>query len=191
MEEVSTPVAERVDPVHGFAGAALAALDRVADSPGWAMSPDEQAEALVELSVLAARVTELRWRVLAAADANEIGAKDGSTSTAAWLSRRTRENRARTNGDLRGARALDEERFAPTRAAFAAGVLTVDQVWVILRAVEDLPAGEVTDEQRILAQEHLIGLAAVHDAKRLRVLAKRLFEVLAPDEADKREGEAL
>ncbi len=108
MEKVSTPVAERVDPVHGFAGRALAVLDGLVDAPGWAMTPDEQAETLVELSVLAARVTELRWRVLAAADANEIGAKDGSTSTAAWLSRRTRENRSQTNGDLRGARALDE-----------------------------------------------------------------------------------
>ena len=191
MEKVSTPLAERVDPVHGFAGRALAALDGLADAPGWAMTPDEQAEALVELSVLAARVTELRWRVMAAADRSEIGAKDGSTSTAAWLSRRTRENRTQTNGDLRGARALEEPRFAVTRAAFATGSLTTDQVWVIIRAVEDLPAGEVTDEQRVTAQEHLVKLAAVYDAKRLRVLARRLFEVLAPDEADKREGEAL
>ena len=191
MEIESTPVEQRVDPVHGFAGRALAALDRIADSAAWAMTPQEQAETLVELSRLSARLTELRWRVLAGAEANEIGAKDGSTSTAAWLSRRTREDRARTNGDLRGALALDEARFAVTREAFAAGRLTEAQVWVILRAIEDLPAGEVTDEQRVTAQEHLIALAGEHDAKQLRVLARRLFEVLAPDEAERREGEAL
>ncbi len=56
---------------------------------------------------------------------------------------------------------------------------------MIIRAVEDLPTGEVTDAQRLTAQEHLIKLAAAYDAKRLRVLARRLFEVLAPDEADK------
>ena len=166
--------------MHGFAGRALAALDGVADAPAWAMTPREQAETLVELVQLASRVAELRWRVLAAADRNEIGAKDGSTSTAAWLARATRENRSKTNGDLRGARALDEQRFAVTRSAFAAGRLTEDQVWVIIRAVEDLPAGEVSEEQRVTAQEHLVMLAAEHDAKALRVLARRLFEVLAP-----------
>ncbi len=191
MEIASTPLVERVDPVHGFAGRALAALDQIADAPGWAMTPAEQAETLVELGQLAARLTELRWRVLAGANRNEVGTKDGSTSTAAWLAARTRENRARCNGELRGARLLDEARFAPTRAAFAAGSLTEDQVWVILRAIEDLPAEEVTSEQRTAAQEHLIGLAGEHDAKALRVLAKRIFEVLAPDEADRREGEAL
>jgi hypothetical protein len=191
METESTPVAERSNPVHGFTGAALRALDRVAGSPAWAMTPDEQAEALVELAVVEARVAELRWRVLAAADRNQVGAKDGSSSTAAWLADRTRETRVRCSGDLRAARALDEERFAPTRAALAAGAVTVDQVWVILRAVEDLPADEVTDEQRRIAQEHLIGLAGEHDAKALRVLARRLFEVLAPEEADKREADAL
>jgi hypothetical protein len=155
------------------------------------MTPDEQAEALVELAVVEARVTELRWRVLAAADRNQVGAKDGSSSTAAWLAGRTRETRVRCNGDLRAALALDDERFAPTREALATGALTTDQVWVILRAVEDLPAEEVTDDQRHQAQEHLIALAAEHDAKALRILARRLFEVLAPEDADKREADAL
>lgn len=186
-----TPVADRTDPVHRFAGAAAAALGRVASAPAWAMRPGEQAETLVELTSLAARVEELRWRVLAAADRNEVGAADGATSTAAWLSGRTRENRSRTNGDLRGARLLDQPLFETTRVAFAKGLLTVDQVWVVLRCVEDLPTDEVSDDQRVRAQEHLIALAAEHDAKSLRVLARRIFEVLAPEEADRREAEAL
>ncbi|HLN75456.1 MAG TPA: hypothetical protein VK204_00345, partial [Nocardioidaceae bacterium] len=103
MEAESTPVVDRTDPVHRFAGAALAALDRVADAPGWAMSPAEQAEAAVELARVRARLVELEWRVLAGADRTEVGAKDGSTSTAAWLSQRTRETRSRTNAALRGA----------------------------------------------------------------------------------------
>ena len=191
MEDQPTPVADRTNPVHRFAGAASAALDRVADCPGWAMSPGEQAETLVELARLRARVTELEWRVLAAADRTEVGAGDGSAGTAAWLSQRTRETRTRSHAALRGAVLLDQARFAATRAAFAAGRLTEDQVWVILRAVEDLPAGEVTDDQRTRAQEHLIALAGEHDAKALRVLARRIFEVLAPEEADRREAAAL
>jgi hypothetical protein len=81
--------------------------------------------------------------------------------------------------------------FAATRAALAAGAVHEEQAWVIIRAIEDLPAEEVTDDQRAAAQQHLIELAAEHDAKQLRVLACRLFEVLAPEEADRREGEAL
>ncbi len=191
MEISSTPVEGRTDRVHRFAGRALAVLDSIETAPAWAMTPAEQAETLTELARVRARLTELEWRVLAAADRNEIGAKDGSTGTAAWLARRTRENRTRANGELRGAMALDRAVFDPTRAAFAAGALTEDQVWVIIRAIEDLPADEVTDDQRRVAQDHLIGLAREHDAKTLRLLARRLFEVLAPDEADKREAEAL
>lgn len=190
-DAVRTPVGERTNAVHAFSGRALEVLSGLADSPAWAMTPAEQAEALVELSELGSRLTELRWRVMAAADRNEVGAQDGSTSTAAWLARQTRETRARCNGDLRGALLLDQERYAPTRSALAVGRLCESQVWVILRAIEDLPADEVTEEQRQTAQEHLIELAAEHDAKQLQVLARRLFEVLAPDETDRREGEAL
>lgn len=191
MELQPTPVADRTNPVHRFAGAALSALDRVAGAPAWAMTLEEQAETLVELTRVQARLTELRWRVLAAADRNEIGAKDGSTSTAAWLSRQTLETRVRTNADLRGALALDDSRFAVIQEAFAAGALNEEQVWVIVRAIEDLPGEEVSEEQRAAAQRHLVEVAREHDAKQLRILARRIFEVLAPDEADKREAEAL
>jgi hypothetical protein len=190
MTVQSTPVAERSNPVHGFAGAALRAVDRIAGSPAWAMSSAEQAETLVELTRLQARVTQLTWRVLAAAERDEIGA-DTAMSTAGWLARSTRQTRVRANAAVRGGLLLDEAGYTPTREAFAAGELTEDQVWVILRALEDLPADEVTSADRERAQRHLIGLAADHDAKQLRVLASRLFEVLAPEEADKREGEAL
>lgn len=191
MKPQPTPVTDRTDAVHRFAGAACAALDRLAAAPAWAMTPAEQAETLVELASVRARLCELEWRVLAAADRNEPGSKEGHTSTASWLSSRTRETRARTNGELRGAKLLDDPVFETTRAAFAAGRLTVDQVWVVLRAVEDLPAEEVTDADRIRAQAHPIELASEHDAKQLQVLARRLFEVLSPDEADQREAEAL
>jgi Domain of unknown function (DUF222) len=182
---------ERVNPVHAFAGSASAALDRLIGSPTWAMTPDEQAETMVELSRVAARVAELRLRVLVAGDRNQIGAKTGATSTAAWLADATRETSARVYGDLRMARALDDSIFSATREAFAAGRLNEDQMRVIVHAIEDLPVDEVTDEQRDQAQRHLVGLAEHHDAKRLRILGRRVFELLAPEETDRREGEAL
>jgi hypothetical protein len=191
MSIASTPHSERLSPVHRFAAAALAALDRVGDAPAWAMTPDEQAETLVELTRVQERLTELRLRVLAAADRNQIGDKTGATSTAAWLAHATREKRARAHSDLRLATTLDQGLFDDTRAALAAGVINEDQARVIVRAVEELPCDEVSDEDRCRAQRHLIDLAGEYDAKRLRFFALRLFEVLAPEEADRREEEAL
>ena len=41
------------------------------------------------------------------------------------------------------------------------------------------------------AEAHLVALAAEHDAKALRVIGRRIFEVIAPDLAEKFEGKAL
>jgi hypothetical protein len=191
MVSQATPQSERTNPVHGFAGAALAALDRVGRSPAWSMTPEEQGEALVELTRVQSRICELRLRVLASADLGQIGDKEGASSTAAWLSRHTRETRSRTNGDLALARCLDQQIFETTRAALADGRLTEDQARVVAHAVQELPADRVSDEDRVRAQVHLIRLAAEHDAKRLRFFGRRIFEALAPEEADRREGEAL
>jgi hypothetical protein len=191
MSSQVTPLEQRVSPIHRFAGAASAALGRVRGAPAWAMTIDEQAETLRELDAVLAGVTALHLEVLAAADRNDIGDKIGATSTAAWLAAETRQTRAHCHARLRLARALDNPVFEVTRTALAAGALTVEQARVIVAAVEDLPAAEVSDDDRARAQHHLVGLAAEHDAKLLRVFARRLFEVIAPEEADRREGEAL
>jgi Domain of unknown function (DUF222) len=186
--------AERTNPLHRFAGRLVGALGALSGSPAWAMSAAEQAETLMELSQAMAQLAELRLRVLVAADRNEIGADRGATSTAAWLAAHTRQRRAAAFADLRLATSLDDPAFALTRAALAAGAVNVDQARVIVAAIDDLPReGEdaVSDFDRERAQAHLIELAAECDAKRLRECGKRLFEVIAPEEADRREGEAL
>ncbi len=71
--------------------------------------------------------------------------------------------------------------------------------WLI-GSVHEQPAGRptprsgefaVTAEQRLAAEQHLVGPAAHHDAKELRILGRRIFEVIAPDLAEKFEGRAL
>ena len=49
----------------------------------------------------------------------------------------------------------------------------------------------VTHEQRTAAEAHLVGLAAHHDAKALRILGRHVFEVIAPEVAERFEGQAL
>jgi hypothetical protein len=135
------------------------------------------------------RVAELRLRVLAAADGLDVGADGGCTSTAAWLADRTKLTRGQAHADVRLALLLDEPYLA-TRRAMARGALHEDQARVVMAAVAELP-DDVPPEDRRRAEEHLIGLAKDYDAKILRRLGRRVFEVVAPDEADRREGEAL
>jgi Domain of unknown function (DUF222) len=164
----------------------------VAEAPGWALSPAEQAETLVELTRLQAAVAELRLRVLAAADTADLGAGSGATSTAAWLAHATGQTRKKAHGDVRLARALADPLLAVTRAALAAADVNVDQARVLVRMVEDLRADDtVTDADRVRAQQHLIEQAGAHDAQALRVLAGKIFDVIAPAAAERREGEKL
>lgn len=194
MTAEQIPPVVRTNPLHRFAGRLTGALDDLAGSPAWAMSADEQGETLVELSRAQSRIAELRLRVLVAADRNDVGAGAGATSTAAWLAAQTRQLRAGAFADVRFGVRLDEPSFAPTREALAAGRVNVDQARVIVSVIDDLPSegpDAVSEFDRARAQRHLIELAGEHDAKLLRRFGKRLFEVIAPGEADKREGDAL
>jgi hypothetical protein len=175
--------------ISRFTGAVLDAFDRVADAPAWSMSIEEQRRTLLELDRLATMVTELGLRVLAAADKAKVGDDSGASSTAAWLAHNTRQNRTHTGGQVRLAEALDD-RFEATRVALSQGRVNLDQAKVIISCVDDLPA-DVDPSWRSLAESHLIDQAALVDAKTLRVLGRRIFEVLDPETADEREGRKL
>ena len=74
------------------------------------------------------------------------------------------------------------------------GRVNVAQARAIIAALDRLPrTGEfaVSGEQRAAAEVHLVELAAHHDAKELRALGRHLFEVIAPELAEKFEGQAL
>jgi hypothetical protein len=198
------------------------------------MTTDEMAETLTELTACAARLAELRLRVLTTAERSTLAADAGQANTAAWLANATRVTRGEAHRDVDLALALDRPVLEPTRAALAAGEIGVDQARVIVHAVEDLDAvaalpeareaaeaaeaaaaaatdqadsadqpsvaadcpdepslDEISDEDRTKAQAHLLDLASVLDARRLRTAGRRVFEVLAPEQADAREGVLL
>ena len=165
------------------------ALAAVSGSPAWSMSPDEQRTTLAGLSRVQAQVSELRFRVLASADRNDVGKVSGSSSTAAWLAHETRQMRTRAHADVTFATELDTG-FEATRAALADGRILEEQARVIVKAISELP-DEITAFDRGRAEAHLIGEAANIDAKGLRILGRRLFEVIDPDAADEQEGKKL
>ena len=74
------------------------------------------------------------------------------------------------------------------------GRVNTAQARAIVAALDRLPTtGEfaVSTEQRHAAEAHLVALADHHDAKALRVLGGRIFEVIAPDLAETFDGRAL
>ena len=179
-------------PVTGFVASLTAALDRVATTATWSMTPTEQRAALVALRRQRARLEELELRVLVSADRNEVGADLGATSTATWLAQATGSARVACFRDVRLAHALDGD-FDATRRALAGGAIDVERAEVVVHAVTALTDehDQLPDGTRAAAEAHLLGLARSHDARTLRRLGKRLFEVVCPEAADAAEGRTL
>ncbi len=154
------------------------------------MSPEQTRATLPELTRLKARVAELELRVAAHGEKNKIGDDSGATSTANWWAHTTKTTRAATHRDVRLAKALDTDAHEPVRRALAAGEVVVDQAAVIVRAVDALPE-EAEAWVAPKAQRWLLDQAAVHDAKHLNVLGKRILEVVNPGAADAHEAKLL
>jgi Domain of unknown function (DUF222) len=176
-------------PIVWFGARVHAVLDDLTDVPAWSMTAAEQRIALIDLARAEARIDELRLRVLAAADRNDIAAEDAATSTAAWLAVRTGTTHAEAHADVKLALALDTD-YPQTRRALAAGHVNPAQARVIVRALTALPNG-IDASLRERAEKQLLADAADHDANALRLLGRRVFEVVDPDAADLEEGRRL
>ena len=138
---------------------------------------------------LSAQVAELELRVAAHAEAVGVEDATGATSAAAcWAptSRLTRREAQAENGPG----PFVGHRPRPVRAALATGALVLEQAQVIVRAVEGLP--DDIDASVVAQVEHqLLALAADHDAKTLRVLGRRILDVIAPEIAEAHEARLL
>ena len=78
----------------------------------------------------------------------------------------------------------------PTRAALAEGRVHVEQAEAILRALTELP-DDLDPDITLKAEQHLLELAADHDAKALKQLGRHILEVASPDAADAHEAKLL
>src|SRR5919112_5237136 len=96
----STGLERRSHPIAGFVARAHAVLDTLADAPAWSMTREEQRVSVPELARLQARIAELHYRVLAAADRSDLAGDTAATSTAAWLAQQTRQTRAAAHADV-------------------------------------------------------------------------------------------
>ena len=79
-------------------------------------------------------------------------------------------------------------------AGMATGAVNTAQARAVAASLDRLPSsGEfaVSLEQCAQAEVHLVGLCAIHDAEEIRVLGRRIFEVIAPEAAEAFEGKQL
>src|SRR5207253_2515084 len=143
---------------------------------------------LQQLTALTAQVAELQARVLAHADRTEARAQTGANSTATWHAVATTTTRRQAHGLMRLAHGL--EGHEATRTALAEGRVHVEQAETILRALSELP----DDLDPAVVQEaetQLLTLAADHDAKNLKILGRRILEIVSPETADAHEAKLL
>jgi Domain of unknown function (DUF222) len=187
----SQPI-EHLHPVLDFAQRLISRLDSLAEAPLMSMRPVDKRAALVTLARGRAQLDSLALRLLADAERTEATVDTGAGSAADWVAVETRQVRREARSDLRLAENL--EAHGVLAAAMAAGRVNLAQGRAIVASLDRLPrTGQfaVSAEQRAEAESHLVELAAEHDAKALRILGRRVFEVIAPDLAEQFEGKAL
>ena len=162
-------------------------LAEIAVVPVELMSSDEKAEALVALSATAGQLEALRLRLLAASD--DVAAEAGARDAGAWLAHQIRGDRREQQRDLRLGQAL-ADRWQCVQAGLADGAVNLAQARVITHALDQLPA-DVPAEQVTQAERHLVEYAADFGPRDLRVLGRRILDVVAPDVAEAAEARAL
>jgi hypothetical protein len=173
--------------VVAAAAAVEAALKNVADVDPVFMRTAEKKVALIGLDRVASQLEELRLRVLGSAE--DVAMEDGARDPAAWLAHETHSDRGQTRRDLRLARSLDT-RWHRTERALREGAANRAQAEVIVRALEDLPDHldpEVVSE----AEERLVAQAARFGPRQLRILGRRILDVVAPEVTEDAERRAL
>ena len=174
-------------PVVAAVAALRAVLTEVADlEPGF-MPTAEKKAALLALDRVGSQVEELRLRVLAAAD--DVAVDEGARDVAAWLAHHARRDRGQARRDLRLARRLDT-RWHRVGRALREATANRAQVEVIVRALDDLPP-DLDRDLVARAEERLVAEAARFGPRQLRILGRRILDVVAPEVAEDHERRAL
>jgi hypothetical protein len=171
----------------------LAVLDRALDDvrslPVWSASDATLVTCLDRVQVMVAQVAALRLRLVREVDGRGLPVGQGASSTTAWLRDRYRLSGGAAHRLVRLAAALDAG-LPATGDALAAGAVNVEQAQVIAAAVADLPP-DVPADVRAAGEQYLIGQAGVFGPRELGALGQRLYEVIAPVDAARREVDTL
>lgn len=176
-----------------------AGLDALAAVEAESLSDADVTRLLDHATRLAARVAGVKAAAAGEADHRRLGDVTGARHTGAWWAHRSRLTRAEAGRSARLGRQLTSDLHRPVRDALTAGTLHAEQAAVIVAAVaaipsraEDLPVdAEAPVVLKARARDHLLALARDHDAKALRVLGRRVLDLVAPEVGAHAEAQAL
>ena len=175
-------------PIGGAVARMHSALDDVAGTPAWSMSQEATAQTLVEVSRAEARLVEVRSQLLSHAETVAVAETNASPSVAVWHANATRSTKRESFRQVRLAAGLD--RYELVREALRRGDVIAEQASAICSALDELP-NDLDPSVLEQAAKALVSFAEVHDAKALRVLGRRILEVVAPEVAEAWEAEQL
>lgn len=174
-------------PVLATVAVMEAALKDVSDIDPVFMRTPDKAAALLALSRVASQVEELHLRLLTCAD--DVADEDGARDPASWLAFRSRSDPAVLRRDQWLGRLL-ERRFREVGAAMRQGRLNRGQAEVVVRSLAALP--DALDPEILgRAEERLVAAAEEFAPRQLRMLGRRILEVVAPEVAEEAERRAL
>jgi len=174
-------------PVVACAARIAEDLTAIADVPVELMGADEKAAALLAVNATAGQLEALRLRLLAASD--DVAAESGARDAGAWLAHETRGDRREQQRDLRLGAAL-AERWHRLASGLATGSVNLAQTRVLAHALEQLP-DDLSAEVVAMAEEQLVAYAAEFGPSELRVLGRRILDVVAPEVGEAAEARAL
>ncbi|WP_240617263.1 HNH endonuclease signature motif containing protein [Nocardioides speluncae] len=151
------------------------------------MRTSEKADALLALARLETQLAALRLRVMAAAE--DVAADAGARDVAAWLTHQTHDSPQACRAEQHLAADL-ETRWTRLAAGVAAGAVNLAQARVIARALDELP-GDLDPALLVQAEEHLVEAAKEYRPDQLRVLGRRILDVIAPEVGEAEEAKQL
>ncbi|HEY0904932.1 MAG TPA: DUF222 domain-containing protein [Marmoricola sp.] len=162
-------------------------LAELAVVPVELMSAEDKSAALAAVSAASDRVAALKLRLLASAD--DLAARDGARDAGAWLAHEVRGDRHEQQRDLRLGEALSR-RWRRLGDGLADGAVNLAQARVIAHALDHLP-DDVPADVVAMAECQLVEYAAEFGPRDLRVLGRRILDVVAPEVAEAAEAKAL
>ncbi|WP_161962351.1 HNH endonuclease signature motif containing protein [Nocardioides speluncae] len=151
------------------------------------MKTSDKADALLKLVKIETLLTALRLRVMATAD--DVAEDTGARDVAAWLAHHTQSSPKTCRAELHLAAALDT-RWTRLAAVVTAGEVNLAQARVITRALDELP-DDLDADLLVQAEKHLVEAAAHHRPDQLKILGRKILDVIAPEVGDAEEAKQL
>lgn len=180
-------VTEMVEASPAALDTLAAVADRLAADQLWQLGDDQLVARMDGLGTVIDRLQGIRLHTITEVEHRKTGQSEWTAADR--LADTDRQPLRQARATVKRAERLD--RFTIVDQALCAGTITADQAGAICQALDELPAGTVSEDGVKWAQHEMVGYAARFDPAGLRRLANHLVEVLCPDTVEDKLGQHL